>query len=201
MHCRLATTKTLSLLLLVFLTPSDSTAQNYRQLADSNHVAVNWSTRIRHIMIDGNEKTKAEIILREMKLQKGGEFDELEAERDRMRILNLGLFNRVEIDAVPTNSGVILLVSVNEMWYIFPYPIIFRNERDWGKISIGAGLRHNNFRGRREIIDFSFWLGFNPSVRLRYTNPWILGKLKFYTTFSVFVWRIRNLTFHSLRRL
>ena len=92
----------------------------------------------------------------------------------------------------------ILLVSVTEMWYIFPYPIIFRNERDWSRISVGAGLLHNNFRGRREIIDFSFWLGFNPSVRLRYSNPWILGKLKFYTIISVFARKVRNLSFTAI---
>ena len=191
--------KTLPLLVIVFLLQAAVIlGQDTSQVVDSNFVNIKWSTQIRDIIIDGNEKTKPEIILREMTLKPGSEFHELEVERDRLRISNLGIFNRVEIDAVPTNTGVILLVSVSEMWYIFPYPIIFRNERDWGKISVGAGLLHNNFRGRKEIIDFSFWLGFNPSVRLRYTNPWILGKLKFYTSFSLFVRRVRNLTFTAI---
>ena len=184
-----------TLLLFLFAWPASGTSQTTAP-SDSNSIAT--ANQIRTIIIDGNEKTKEEIILREMNLQIGEEFDELESERDRLRILNLGIFNRVEIDAVPTNTGVILLVSVTEMWYIFPYPIIFRNERDWGRISIGAGLLHTNFRGRREVIDFSFWLGFNPSVRLKYTNPWILGKLKFYSTISIFAKKVRNLSFTAI---
>ncbi|MFQ5772479.1 MAG: BamA/TamA family outer membrane protein, partial [bacterium] len=172
---------------------STASSQIYQPLPDSSSVK-NWG-KIFTILVQGNEKTKEEIILREMKLKPGDNFDAMEAERDRLRIQNLGIFNRVELDMVPTNNGVILVVTVTEMWYIFPYPIIFRNDRDWGRISVGAGLLHNNFRGRREIIDFSFWLGFNPSVRLRYTNPWILGKLKFYTSLSLFAKKVRNLSF------
>ncbi|MCG8608558.1 hypothetical protein MJD09_26675 [bacterium] len=182
--------------LCLFLTITQATAQVSIAPQDSSASAL--KTKIRTIILDGNEKTREEIIFREMTLKVGSQFDEIEAEKDRLRILNLGIFNRVEIDAVPTSTGVILLVSVTEMWYIFPYPIIFRNERDWGRISVGAGLLHNNFRGRRELIDFSFWLGFNPSVRLKYTNPWIFGKLKFYTSISVFARKVRNLSFTAI---
>lgn len=153
---------------------------------------------IRLILVQGNEKTHEEIIIREMKLQPGTKFNAEEMERDRLRIQNLGIFNRVEIDIVPTNDGIILVVSVSEMWYIFPYPIIFRNDRDWGRISIGAGLLHTNFRGRREVVDFSGWLGFNPAMRLSYSNPWIFGKAKFYAKVSVFLKRIRNRSFTTI---
>ncbi len=178
----------LTFLILTWFNP----AYSQQSQPDSNSVK-SWG-KIIAIIVQGNDKTKQEIILREMKLKQGGEFDEIEAERDQLRIQNLGIFNRVEIDMVPTNNGVILVVTVAEMWYIFPYPIIFRNDRDWGRVSVGAGLLHNNFRGRRETIDFSFWLGFNPSVRLTYSNPWILGKLKFYTSFSIFARKVRNLS-------
>lgn len=154
--------------------------------------------RIRLILVQGNEKTKESVILREMKLKVGDFLDPAEMERDRLRIQNLGIFNRVEIDVIPTNSGAILVVTVSEMWYIFPYPIVFRNERDWGRLSLGAGLLYTNFRGRREVIDFSGWLGFNPSVRLSYSNPWIFGDAKLYTKVSVFVRRVRNQTFTVL---
>ncbi|MFQ5650227.1 MAG: outer membrane protein assembly factor [bacterium] len=156
------------------------------------------AARIRLILVQGNEKTKEEIILREMKLKPGDALDFEEMERDRLRIQNLGIFNRVEIDVVPTNSGAILVVSVSEMWYIFPYPIIFRNERDWSRLSVGAGLLYTNFRGRREVIDVSGWLGFNPAVRLAYTNPWVLGQLKLYTKVSLFARRVRNRSFTVL---
>lgn len=147
------------------------------------------------VIVQGNEKTQEEIIQREMALQPGETFSWEEAERDRLRIQNLGIFNRVEVDALPTQKGIIVIVTVSEMWYIFPYPIIFRNERDWGRISVGAGLLYTNFRGRREVIDFSGWLGFNPAVRLRYSNPWILGDKKLYTSVSLFAKKVRNQSF------
>jgi outer membrane protein assembly factor BamA len=180
------------LILLAGFSNLRSQDENLLNLIDS--AGVGSPNRLIAVIIQGNEITKEEIILREMKLQPGDELTDEAIEADRLRIQNLGIFNRVEIDEVPTNRGVILLVSVSEMWYIFPYPIIFRNERDWGKISVGAGLLHNNFRGRREIIDFSFWLGYNPSARLTYSNPWIFGKLKFYTSVSVFAKKVRNLS-------
>lgn len=152
------------------------------------------------IIVQGNEKTKENIILREMKLKPGDKYDPTKAELDRLRIQNLGIFNRVEVDAIPSPRGVILVVTVSEMWYLFPYPILFTNERDWSKISFGAGLLHTNFRGRREIVDFSFWLGFNPAVKISYSNPWILGKLKFYTRVSLFAKKIRNRSFTVLNQ-
>ncbi len=154
--------------------------------------------QVRLVLVQGNDKTKKEVILREMKTQPEDTLDPEKLENDRLRIQNLGIFNRVEIDIVPTSEGVILVVSVSEMWYIFPYPIIFRNERDWSRLSIGAGLLYTNFRGRREVIDFSGWFGFNPAIRLSYSNPWIFGKAKFYTKISLFARKVRNRSFTVL---
>jgi outer membrane protein assembly factor BamA len=195
-HLTLSHKSFLILPFLILLWLSNVAGQNFIKLPDSS--STENAEEVFLILVQGNEKTQEEIILREMKLKPGDKFDPIKVEADRLRIQNLGIFNRVEIDVVPTPRGVILVVSVSEMWYIFPYPIVFRNERDWSRISIGAGLLHTNFRGRREIIDFSFWLGFNPAVRLSYSNPWILGKLKFYTSFSVFAKKIRNQSFTVL---
>ena len=183
------------LFLVVLSSTSPLFSQSTPAVSDTSN---DNSEKVLMIIVQGNDKTKEEIIKREMKLQPKVRFDWNELERDRLRIMNLGIFNRVEIDMVPTKNGSILIVTVSEMWYIYPYPIIFRNERDWGRISVGAGLLHTNFRGRREIIDFSFWLGFNPSIRLRYSNPWIFGKAKLYTTVSVFAKKVRNQTFTAL---
>lgn len=165
---------------------------------DSTAVTMPDPERIRVVLVQGNEKTEEKVILREMKLKPGDKLDPEVLQRDQLRIQNLGIFNRVQIDAVPTNSGFIVVVSVSEMWYLFPYPIVFRNERDWSRLSVGAGLLHTNFRGRREVIDFAGWLGFNPAVRLSYSNPWIFGRAKLYTKVSLFARRIRNQTFTVL---
>ncbi len=183
-------------LLVVLLACSPIRSQDFKYIPDTTSTPD--PERILAVILQGNEKTKDEIILREMKLKVGDRFDPVEAQKDQLRIQNLGIFNRVELDVVPTRSGVILLVTVTEMWYLWPYPIVFRNERDWSRISVGAGLLHTNFRGRREIIDFSFWLLSNPSVRLNYTNPWIFGKFKFYTSVSLFARKVRNLSFRAV---
>jgi len=186
-----------SILCLVTVALASRSLQAQIRLED-NEQAQSDPREIIVILVQGNEKTKEEVILREMKLKVGEQFDPAELEQDRLRIQNLGIFNRVEIDLVPTQRGVILIVTVSEMWYVFPYPIIFRNERNWSRLSVGAGLLYTNFRGRREVIDLAFWLGFNPSVRLAYSNPWIMGNLKLYTSFSVFAKKVRNQTFTVL---
>lgn len=180
----------------LLLLPALAQAQQFIKLADST--SENNTEEVFVVLVQGNEKTQDEIILREMKTKPGDPYNPIQVERDRLRIQNLGIFNRVQIDTIPTPKGMILIVTVSEMWYIFPYPIIFRNERDWSRISVGAGLLHLNFRGRREVIDFSFWLGFNPAVQLAYTNPWILGDWKFYTRLSVFARKVRNESFTAL---
>jgi len=132
--------------------------------------------KISAILIHGNEKTKPSVILREMKQQKGDTLSLDLLEEDRKRIQNLNLFNRVVVYTEPEGEQVCIHVQVSEQWYIFPYPVIFINDRDWSKVSYGAGLMHRNFRGRAEILDTIFWLGYDPLVQLKYTNPWIGGK-------------------------
>ncbi len=131
---------------------------------------------IASVQLYGNEKTKSAIILREMKQKIGDALDPVLLEEDRKRIQNLNLFNRVIIVVRIVNEDVIVQITLTEMWYFLPYPILFINERDWSKISFGAGLVHMNFRGRAETLNGLFWLGYNPSVQLSYGNPWIGGK-------------------------
>ena len=160
---------TFSVLWLIFLENASIHAQVF---ADSSFIGM----RIDSIQIQGNQKTKAAIILREMKSQIGDSLDLDLLVEDQQRIQNLRLFNRVLIYTEAREDAVELLVHVTEQWYLFPYPIFFINERDWGKLSYGAGLMHLNFRGRAETLSGSFWLGYNPAVQLEYINPWIGGK-------------------------
>ncbi|MCK5147789.1 BamA/TamA family outer membrane protein [bacterium] len=140
--------------------------------------------RVIQIFIHGNEKTKEEIILREMKIKEGDIIDWQRLEEDQKRIVNLYLFNRVLLFAEPKATEAIIRIVVTERWYIFPVPLFFVNDRDWSKLSYGLGLTHSNFRGRGENLNGVFWLGYNPSVRLSYSNPWIGGKAHIFTQFT-----------------
>ena len=148
---------------------------------------------VHRIEIDGNRRTKSYIIIREMKSRAGTSFDPHLLEEDRNRIQNLNLFNRVSVSAFREQNEVVIYIRVVERWYLFPYPILFLNDRDWSKLSYGAGLSHTNFRGRAEVLSFTFLLGYNPVVSIDYSNPWIgKNRLNLYTEVNLFIEQIRN---------
>ena len=153
---------------------------------------------IAKILISGNRHTKPLIIQREMKTQIGDTIDIATLQADQKRILNLGLFNRVELDTLHSPEGVHLLIGVTERLYLFPFPIFFINEKDWGKASYGAGIVHTNFRGRNEIAALSGWAGYNPAFAVDYSNPWIFGAAQMLTRFRFAVQRNRNRSFEKL---
>jgi outer membrane protein assembly factor BamA len=127
-----------------------------------------------------------------METAAGHELDMEMLKRDQQRIENLQLFNRVEIEAIEQPDGVTVLVMVTERWFIFPYPILYANERDWKKLSYGAGIVHRNFRGRNTNIGLSGWLGYNSGFSLYYANPRVWGDTHLYLTLKAFAGTVRS---------
>lgn len=126
------------------------------------------------IIIGGNDHTKEFVILREMSLQPGMVITQQLLEYDQNRIYSLGLFNRVQITPISAESArADLHIEVSERWYLFPYPIFGLKDRDWGKAFYGAGVVHNNFRGRNEKLFGSFALGYDPSFSAAYRNSFL----------------------------
>jgi len=129
--------------------------------------------RIDTVVIMGNEKTRNEVILREIPFAFPDTLNYQDLQLIQNRLQNLFLFNRVALDVLDTGQRRILLIQVTETWYIYPVPIIFISERDWSKISYGFQITHINFRGMNEKAMIGGWLGYNPSFFLSYFNPWI----------------------------
>lgn len=129
------------------------------------------SLLVKEILIQGNETTKEHVILREMSLKVGDRVTPEALERDRNRIYSLQLFNKVEIESAPHHDGSTLIVQVDERWYMFPFPVIGFRYRDVNKLYYGAGVMHQNFRGRNEKLFLSFALGYDRWVSLLYQNP------------------------------
>lgn len=126
------------------------------------------------VLVTGNDKTKAFVILREMSLKPGEEVTQERLDYDRERIYSLRLFNRVQVSAHASAPGKAkIVVEVNERWYIFPFPILGVRDRDWGKVFYGAGAVHNNFRGRNEKLFASVVLGYDPAFSLFYRNSFL----------------------------
>ncbi|MGB3016201.1 MAG: POTRA domain-containing protein, partial [Ignavibacteria bacterium] len=152
--------------------------------ADSTVTVVKF--RIRNILFAGNEITEEDVIFRELKTKENAPFDETVLKEDIQRLNNLGLFTKIDIYPVPTDSSnvVDMMFVFEEGLYIIPLPQGgFRN----GQLSefwAGLNLIWRNFRGRNETISASFGIGSDPFVNLSYSIPWIGKKAHFFSSFS-----------------
>ncbi len=148
---------------------------------------------VKKIVFIGNEKTKSEIIARELTFQVGSKFDTYEISYNENRIYGTGLFNRVKIwFERDSSNGATVYVWVNERWYIWPFPILGWKDRDLKKLFYGGGLIHTNFRGRNEKLIFSFAFGYDPWVEVEYLNPWILGSKNLFYSVETFYQKVKN---------
>jgi outer membrane protein assembly factor BamA len=184
-----------TLFLVLFIAKGTaSIAQNVITQDDSTFLVGPERVVINNIFVIGNEKTKKNIILREINLQTDiyYDWDELISmiQADQKKIYNLQLFNSVEITPLLTGTEQIeLLVAVTERWYIIPN-IIFnladRNLAEWwtnqnrdlSRVNYGARLIHNNVGGRNEKLRIGAQFGFVRSFELMYSKPYIDKKQK-----------------------
>ncbi len=142
---------------------------------------------VREIRIEGNKKTKPEIILRELTFKKGdtlmAESTERHLDQSRRNILNLLIFNFCSI----TESNDTFTIKVAERWYIWPIPdvrYIDRNfnvwwkSRDLTRINIGVNLSLYNLRGRNETLIANVTAGYTNKIGLDYRIPYLTKKLR-----------------------
>lgn len=152
---------------------------------------------VKEIIVEGNETTKDHVILREMSLKVGDRITPEALERDRDRIYSLQLFNKVEIERVEHSDSATLLVRVHERWYLFPYPVLGIRYRDFSKIYYGAGVVHQNFRGRNEKLFLSFALGYDRWISLAYQNPRVTDDDDIFFRGSISYQKVHNLSVNS----
>jgi outer membrane protein assembly factor BamA len=132
---------------------------------------IDSSLTVAKIVITGNETTKEHVILREMSVKVGSLLDVAALEQDQKRIYSLQLFNKVDVDYAADGKDATVTVKVSERWYIFPFPIIGFKYHDIKNVYYGAGLIHQNFRGRNEKFMVSGAFGFDPWFNIAYRNP------------------------------
>ncbi len=149
---------------------------------------------LKKMEIIGNDKTKSEIILRELLFSENETVTLKQFIAAQKRLQNLELFTQVRFDIVGEKHFSTLIISVYERWYIFPIPIFYLNERSWNKISYGGSLLYYNFLGRNILLNFTAAFGYNPEYKLAYYNPWFFGKHKFFTNLKFFKGKVRSLS-------
>ena len=104
------------------------------------------------IIVQGNDITEEEIILRELTFASTDTINQKILEYNKERIYSLGLFTKVDLFIYPFEQKNILVINVEESWYIYPIPVASLREGDWNKLSYGFYLVVKNLRGRNETI-------------------------------------------------
>ncbi len=132
---------------------------------------------VERIEIKGNDRTRDEVIRREIRLAEGDAFSTARIRRSRKRLKALGFFEQVEITNSPGSKPdrTVVVVSVEE--------------RSTGEFSLGAGfssqegaignvgLRERNFMGRGQSLALSFSLSQRTqSIDLSFTEPYFLDR-------------------------
>ncbi|WP_144017474.1 BamA/TamA family outer membrane protein [Ekhidna lutea] len=155
-------------------------------------IAQNDSTElltIGKIIIEGNFKTKPQMITRELSFAEDSTYQRYQLDSmfvwDRNRIYNTNLFNEVNIElANKQNGDTDVKITVDERWYFYPFPIFRltdRNFNDWwvnrdrdlSRVNYGLKLSQFNFRGRGELLRLWLQTGFETVLNLHYRIPYI----------------------------
>ncbi len=195
------------LFLLLLLTTISNSAKAQFVIVDS-------------VIFKGNEKTRDNILRRELDLHSGDtlQVSELDArlEFNRRKLNNTNLFIWVKGDYHQNKPEHIeITYEFLEQWYLLGYPIFQladRNLNEWwskghsfSRTIYGAHLIHNNFRGRNERLSFKAETGFTQRLELGYSNPYIdpkktlgIGAALSYTTNKNLAVRTRNDTLQIL---
>jgi hypothetical protein len=153
------------------------------------------SITISSITINGNKVTKNDIILREVVIAINSSYPAADLEQkikeSKENLINLKLFNFVEISYTLTGDKAQLTIDVTERWYFWPYPVFEISERnfntwwqefkasnysDFSRLNYGLFLNWENFRGRNELIKLKIRKGFKEHYLFAYEIPYFNKK-------------------------
>ena len=156
---------------------------------------------IKDILISGNRKTKAFVILREVPFKADEQYplnvlvDKFE--KTKRQLMNTGLFRSVVVSLKSLRGyDVYVSIDVKERWYIYPIPLIKtvdRNLNDWvvtqkmdlSRINYGLKLTHKNFTGRNDHLYLNLVNGYTKQVTFRYDGLYLDNRLKWSSNFNV----------------
>jgi outer membrane protein assembly factor BamA len=169
---------------------------------------------IYRVFVTGNRLTRDRIILRELSLKPGDVVYSGDLPRifnlDKNKLINLRLFNTVEIKTLDLNPNLAdIVVDVNERWYTFPAPLFELSDRnfnewwqnynhDFRRVNYGLRLYQYNMRGRNETLRFHVQFGFQRRFELLYRIPNLDRKQKQGLAFEFQYWETKNLAFQTV---
>lgn len=129
--------------------------------------------RLEKIVIEGNDKTKEKVIIREMSIEPGDLFNFEKAKKSLQNIYNLGYFEDVSMKLEPgtKKDSIVLVVKVIE--------------KSTGKFGIGAGynteeglmgfasIEENNLFGGGQKVEAKLELGGRTTYKVSFLEPWL----------------------------
>jgi outer membrane protein assembly factor BamA len=142
------------------------------------------------VIVEGNNRTRGTIILREMAIKTGDtipsqQLDE-RIEIDRRKVVNTNLFITVAILTRPNEDSIStdIRIIVKERWYLIVFPVFsladrnfnewwYERKRDIRRTTYGVYMSYGNVTGRNDKLRFLAEFGFIPKFDLSYSLPYI----------------------------
>jgi outer membrane protein assembly factor BamA len=191
----------------LFFSFFDTTAQS----TDSVSALLSHSVVIDRIIITGNNKTKTNIITRELLFREGDTIPAINispaVNSSKENLMNIGLFNFVDIHVYQALADhVDIHIELTERWYLFPLPVFEiadRNFNEWWKkkdfnrVNFGFKIKQENFRGRDEILQAQFIFGYSQQLALFYSIPYINRKQNIGLTVALYGTRNHEIAYDS----
>lgn len=166
---------------------------------------------IKEIVIAGNRKTHAIIILRELSFKENEQYPlnilVTKFAKAKRQLMNTTLF----IDAVVSLNGIIgrnasVLITVRERWYIFPIPfvkLVDKSAKEWvqhqnmdlNRVKYGIKFKHKNFTGRNDKLEVNLGNGYTKQIAIRYASLPMDKKLRWSSNFSIAYGKNRDINY------
>ena len=150
---------------------------------------------IGQITVEGNIKTKPNIIKRELPYYEGSfvTADSLPILNTiaKQQLINTALFYDVQVTSQMMDSQFVdVHIKVVERWYLFPLPYfrwVDRNFNEWwnvqkrslDRVNYGINIRQANATGNNDKITIGFITGYTHQSVLKYQFPYLDKKMRF----------------------
>lgn len=140
------------------------------------------------ITITGNNTTRSRVLLRELNIAEGDYLSadslELLKAANKLRLMNLQLFNEVEQQITDTAGTITWHIQVKERWFVLPTGYLQyadRNFNTWWvdqghdlrRVTAGLTITDRNFRGALETLSATLQVGFTEKIALSYLIPYL----------------------------